>query len=1158
MKHLALLGILLPIFTTIAIAQTTSTEVLGTVRDSSGAVVPNARVTLWRVATGERRLTETTSTGGYAFPLIEVGEYTVAVEVSGFKRQERKGILLHIQDRARVDFALEIGEVSETVQVEGRAVALKTDEAAIGQVIDNRRVTELPLAGRNLAGLAVLTPGVQFGIRGGLGSGDGGFPIPGNSFTVSANGQREINQQITLDGITATDTFANRGVFSPSIDAVEEFRVQTSSYSAEYGQNSGAIVQIVLKSGTNQLRGTVYGFVRNEAFDARDYFLGFEAPPGAPPSKKDRLRRNQFGAFVSGPVLLPKYSGKDRTFWSFNYEGRRSLTEQVSQAFYFPDSFRRGDFSALLTPLIRNGRPVRAPIIIWDPRTGEPFQDGSGNITNIIPPSRINRNAQNYVNTYLPLPKFQPADMLDFNVSGSPADTIDTDQYFFRIDHQFRSQDKVFVRYAGDRSGRVNESLNPNFRTFTKAQVNNLATQWIHLLGPRVLNEFRFGVNKAADQFTNPRTNTDFDLDSLGIGQFRVAVDNNRKLKPYEVGLPATGVVQGDGDTGNGVDDQRTYQFSDNLSMARGKHNFKTGFDFRRLLLDRAGGNLKRGQVACCEGGYNLAGWLMGHPSGSTTAEGSLFTLPRQNRWSAYFLDDWKVSRNWTLNLGLRWDYFESPVDANGTWRVLRLDILNPASDGRRLPTFSPAPYTANYSMYQKENRFFMPRIGLAYRVTDRWVIRAAGGWFANAQHLNNYTILAFAPPRSGSYGFQQVTDVARTIRYEYGGQTYNLQTRRFRPGTQILTLDNLFPGAGTTAARENLIVLPPDNKNSDHVQWSLDLQRSLPWDTSLTVAYVGSKTSHLDNNITNFNSPDPSPDTNVDARRPWQAFVSEGEGNRPRLLGTIRYLDSYGNGSYHGLQTSVEKRYSHGLILGLAYTFSKSMGEGYGRNESGAGVAGGYQNPRDRRASRSRYGFDVTHNAVINYVYEMPFLNRFQGPLGAVLAGWQTNGIITLRTGFPFNVFGGGLNVGSGAAGGGANAGARPDRVADGRLGSQATRARWYDPTAFRRTECNNASRPDLCHYGNAAAGILNTPGLRNLDLSLFKNWKLPPFGESGRLQFRAEFFNASNTPQFGQPGGISWTSIGAVIPDGPRDAEIRSLRQPMRIIQFGLKVYF
>jgi len=322
-----------------------------------------------------------------------------------------------------------------------------------------------------------------------------------------------------------------------------------------------------------------------------------------------------------------------------------------------------------------------------------------------------------------------------------------------------------------------------------------------------------------------------------------------------------------------------------------------------------------------------------------------------------------------------------------------------------------------------------------------------------------------------------------------------------------------------------------------------------LPSNIILTVGYVGSKTSNLDNTWANFNAPDPSPNTDINSRRPYQAYVSMGEGNAPRLAGNIRYLDSYANGFYQGLQVQAQKRYSSGLTVGLAYTYSKANGEGYGRNDPSGDVNPIYQNPRNRRMDRQRYGFDVTHNAMINYVYDLPFFKNSKGVTNAILGGWQASGVVTIRTGYPFTVYGGTLNTGWSSY---------PDRVADGRLGGSATRQLWFDPTAFRRTECNNPSRPDLCHYGNSAPDALVSPGANQWDLSFGKNWKLTPFGEHGRLQFRAEAFNAFNTPQFSVPNGLGWATLDSVIPDAPRVGEIRSIRTSMRILQMALKVYF
>lgn len=1128
-------------------AQTTSTEVLGTVSDATGAIVPGAKVTLRRVQTGQTRVATTDASGNYSFPLIEIGDYTVAVEMAGFKAQTKTGVHVEYQQKARVNVLLEVGSATESVEVVATGVELKTDDASLGSTIDQKRVVELPIVNRNFASLVVLTPGVQFGTRMGLSplSTAGSF-FPGAT-QVSANGQRDANQRVTLDGVIASEPLVNTVYFNPSIDAIEEVKVHTGSYSAEYGMNNGANVQVALKSGTNQFHGAFFEFLRNDALDAKDYFLNFQLPAGAALGSKNRLRRNQFGAWLAGPVMLPKvYNGKDRTFWSFNFEGTRQTEESIRQTFWFPAAFRNGDFSALLRPLIRNGVPVRNPTIIYDPVTGEPFRDAQGNITNIIPASRINKNAQNFINKYLPLPDFAPDDILDVNVIRSVPNILYQNQYFARVDHQFSSRDRIFGRFATMKGDFQINDVNPNFPSVQRIQNYNVAFQHLHTFNPTTLNEFRVGFNKVNNDQTSPRSNTDFDPDTLGVGQFRVAVDNNRKFRKDETGIPPTGIIGGDG--GARFDLNGIYQFSDNLSLIRGSHNFKTGLEYLRYGLDRAAANVPLGNLGCCPGGYGLAGWLMGYPASSSSAEGLTWTAPRQNRWGAYFQDEWRATRKLTINMGIRWDFFQVPHDVNKKWRSLRLDLLTTAADGRQLPTVVPEPNT-DFDFYRRDNRYFMPRIGIAYRASSKWVIRTGGGWFANVQQMNNMTILDLQPPYSGTFGFNQVDVAALTFPISYGGRDSTITTRKFAAGAQVLTLDNPFPGQGTAAARTNVIAFTPDNRSSSVWQWSFDVQRELPLSTIVTIGYVGSKTSHLDNTIGNFNSPTPSTNTDFNSRRPFQAYVSRGEGNQARLLGNIRYLDSFANANYHALQVQVQKRYSHGFTSGLAYTFGKALGEGYGRNDPAGGVQPTYQDPNNRRQNRGRYGFDVTHNVVLNYVWDVPAFASAKGIKRAILGGWQTSGVATLRTGFPFSLAGGNLNT---------NSSTYPDRVADGRLFGAATRQLFYDPTAFRRTECNIQNRPELCHYGNSATDALITPGLHSFDLSLGKNWAFPPLGDKGRLQFRMEGFNIFNTPQFGQPNGLGYTSNDSVIPDAPRVGEIRGLRQPMRIIQFGLKLYF
>ncbi|HUQ93672.1 MAG TPA: TonB-dependent receptor [Bryobacteraceae bacterium] len=1118
-------------------AQTTSTEILGLVTDKTGAAVVGATVAITRVATQQVQRRETNSAGEFSFPLVEIGEYIVRVEHQGFRVRTVSGLKIETQQKARVDFVLEVGSVTETVEVKASAVTLTTESAAIGQVVDNKRVTDLPLNGRNMIQLAVMTPGVQYGSRSGGADGQSGFPIPGSGMSVIANGQREVHQSITLDGVESITPLYNISSFTPSIDAIEEFKVQTGSYSAEFGNSSGARVEVSLKSGTNQLHGTVYEFLRNDALDAENYFLNFERPATVARLKKDRLRRNQYGTFLGGPLI------KNRTFWSFNFEKRSEIQEGVATAFWPNQDFRKGDFSALLTPANNpaTGRPFRNPIAIYDPLTGTPFPG------NIVPQARLHPGAQNVINKYLPLPDFQQADILDFTARRAVPQVIGSRQYFGRLDHNFSGRDKVFGRFAVNSDEWDANVINPNFPEYRVSTAYNVATQWIHTFNATLMNELRFGINNWGDNFINPRTNTDFDLDTLGIGKFRVAGDGNRKFTPLETGIPSMGFTIGDP---NGrTDDTYSYQLAENLSWVHGKHTLKTGFSYVYAAMDRLAANLTRGTLSFSanETGYDFASFLTGYPNRSQTGEGYPAVNMRSTRVGAYVTDDWKASARLTVNWGVRYDFLGNPYDLLGQVRTIDLANTYTTPSGQKIPTLQPIPRSdaAKGKLWRQSWGFLQPRLGIAYRPTAKWVVRMGAGQYSSPQHFVQISTANLHPPLSGNQQFDSVTDAAGTVPVVYSGQTYNSQLRRFRPGAPVLTLDN--PFAGSTQARAvGVRMFQNDRKDRDVWQWSFDIQRELPGAIVLTVGYVGSKTTHSANGWESFNAAAPSPDTNFAPRRPYTQFYDPAT---PELgiqtLGRIAPFDASANQHYHGLQTRLEKRYAKGFAVGLSYTYSKANGDG----EDGGNESPGWQ-ARDRASSRGRSAFDITHNAVINFLYELPFGKNRKGISGVLLKGWQTNGIVSLRSGFPFSVTVPAADLNTGNDG----SPVRPDRLADGRLENPSRRL-WFDPTAFQRVTCNIPSRQDLCHYGNAGRNILVSPGQRTLDASGFKNFSLT---ERFKLQFRAELFNALNTPYFGAPGNLSFVSPTSVVPDGPRMGEIRSLRSAMRIIQFGLKLYY
>jgi Carboxypeptidase regulatory-like domain/TonB dependent receptor len=1136
-------AVLVPAFLS---AQSTTQSIEGIVTDTSGALVANARVTITNIATSVTTTVTTNAAGNYTFPLVPVGNYNVKAELQGFKSEEVKGLRVETAAQVRQDFQLQVGAVTETVEVAASAVTLTTENASVGGVIENKRIIELPLNGRNVVSLAVLVPGVQFGDRTGRGDGLGGFPIPGAGFSVSANGIRETFQVVSLDGTDAKDPRIHITNFVPSVEALEEFKIQTNAYSAENGFGGGAVVNMTMKSGTNGLHGTLFEFLRNDKLDAEDYFLNQGLAPGAARNPKNRLRRNQFGVVVSGPII------KNKTFWAFDYEGRREVVGSVQTAWFPEDVFRAGDFSQLLKPPINpaTGKIVRAPIVIFDAFTGTPFPG------NIIPSNRIHAGAKNVIEKFLPRADFQQLDPLDFTSRKTVIQPIRANQFFGRVDQYLRSADRVFGRIAVDRSEYDNKTINPNFPVFTPSHVSNLASQWVHTFSQNMLNEFRFGFNVSNDTLTDLHNQGNFDVDSLGIGQFRAVKDGNRVLTPREQGVPTMGFTIGDRVNGNGLDRMNTYQIGDHISIFKGAHALKGGFEVYRISMQRAGANQAQGAInfGANESGLDFASFLLGLPNNTLSPEGEPQTFPRATRLGAYFGDDWKVTPKLTLNLGLRWDYIGVPLDAKGLWRTFDIpgygtDIGRgngyKTPDGRTIPTIYPPTVDEKgaVKLWKQRHGFFMPRVGIAFRPTDKWVIRTGAGWFDNIEHLNNWTILNLMPPKSGSLVTQSVTDAFSTVPISNAdGSTTNAATRIYRAGVPVLTLSD--PFQARTPPPTAVLMAPPDVKDGDVWKWNFDIQRELPHSIAFTIGYVGNKGTHNGNSIGNFNDALPSPNTDVQSRRPYQQYFDPA---LPQFgiqtVSTIRYLDSYGNSFYHALQTKLDKRFARGVSLGAAYTFSKANGDG----EAGGNEGVAFQNPRDRRGSKGLFRFDQTHVFVAHYVWELPGAHM-NGPLRFALGGWQTNGVLSLRSGFPFTISEGtgDLNIGSGPA--------RPDRIKDGRL-DNPSRLLWYDPTAFQRATCNIANRPDLCHYGSSGVGIIRDPGQRNLDFSLFKNFN---FTENMKLQFRAEAFNAFNTPYFGDPNGVGFSTVNSITPDSPRVGEVRSLRTSMRIIQFGLKLFF
>ena len=960
---------------------------------------------------------------------------------------------------------------------------------------------------------------------------------------------------VSLDGTDTADVRRSVTPFVPSIEAIEEFKLQTSSFSAETGFGGGAVTNITLKSGTNELHGTFFEFLRNNALDAEPYFLNFERPASQRREVNQRIR-NTFGFVMSGPIV------KNKTFWMFDWEARRERTKSVAEGFFPHDSFRGGDFSELMTPTPRSGGGMRNPILIWDPFTGEPFPN------NTIPSDRIHAGIRDNILPVVARADFRQPDPLDFTRRQGLIFPLTVNQYFTKVDHHFSDTDRIFGRLAVSKSDRLSPTLNPNFMTTRGENTYNVATQWIHTFNQNMINELRFGFQKFnRGSFSPRRGDESFNMPGLGIGPFHIVAGSGRQLDTDEHGYPNLSLYNiNDGREYNNPNNQ---QFGNHLSIIKGSHNLKMGGEVYRLTMHDGAANLGRGRVRWSnnQAGLTHASFLMGIPSTTETPEGVAITSPVAVRQGYYIQDDWKFSPRLTINMGFRFDYNGNIRDRGGFLRTVLFPDENHApgtavgnggftdpDTGRQIPTMGPPALgeAGAIKLFHQDVRFFMPRLGIAYRPTEKWVVRTAAGYFDNLMHWNNWSILNLNPPLAAATEFIQTMDPAQAITVAgASGDPITLRTQKIRDPNLAITLDDPFLDAvgalpSNLGDPVNTVTVNPETKDGDMWKWSFDLQRDLGFNTQLTVGYVGHAMRHVGNSMRNWNSPQPSPDGAIQANRPFPRFYDPAT---PELgvqnLSTVRYLDTYQNAFHHGLQMELKKRYSNGFMFGVAYTFSKTHGDGEAGGNQGAQI----QRPRHcRTCDRGRLRFDQRHYMVANFVWDMPGRN-LPGALKHIIGGWQSNGIISLRTGFPYSIRAnrGDLNV--------VEENPRPDLVGQPAFEGQ-NRKLWYRPEAFQRVTCLIPERQDLCHFGDLGYNVLDSPGQRRVDFGLFKNFQIT---ERFNLQFRSEFYNALNTPYFSNPSSsLSYSSITQLTPDGSRQGEIRGTRQDMRILQFGLKLSF
>ncbi|MBM3739632.1 MAG: TonB-dependent receptor [Acidobacteria bacterium] len=1018
-------------------AQVFTGSIHGAVHDASGAPAVGTTVTVINADTGYRRSEMTNDAGNFLFGSLPAGNYELTAEAAGFKQEAVKGIVLSTNQKVEVNFDLKLGEVSEKVEVTGTAALMNTSDYAVAQVIDQKKILDLPLNGRNFVQLARLSAGVeQRAINRGL---------------MSVNGTRGNSSSFLFDGVDSTDQNAIFQPLMPSIDAIAEFNIQTSNYSAEFGRSAGGQVNLVSKGGTNQFHGSAFEFLRNSALDAKDFFA--PATQRIPPFK-----RNQFGAVVSGPVI------RNRTFFMGNYEGGRIRQSITALASVPTPAQRTGDFSQTLNA-------AGAVIPLRDPTTNQAFPG------NRIPAGRLDPTGSKILALY-PLPNRVGTQ----NLVSSPGNPIDSNLGAVRIDHRFSDKDTAFGRYFRSTSTEVNPfgviagaanlgTTVPGFGITFPNTGQNVSLNWTRVLSPTMVMESRAGLLRF---YTARWQNGDVD----GLGQLGI---EGGSAAPNTFGYPLM-AIPGYGTLGHPANTPQfrycnTFHYFWSLSRITGKHTLKVGMEARRAQQNLTLSNVVRGNFTFSTTftGISIGDVLLGQPLLVTKIPTPLISGMRQTTTGTYIQDDWKVTRRLTINLGMRFEYFQPLLDKY---------------DNARL--FDPSDRTV-----KRVGTNGMPRAGYG---TDKNNFAPRAG-FAFTPFANSKTVLR------GGYG----------IFYDY--ENWN----SFIVTMQAAVLQYNSPGTISRAMLSSAAAQPPAPYSIQrnfpiayYQSWNLMLERMLPGGILAGAGYVATKGSHIPITL-DTNQAIPGPGT-PQSRRPLTQF------------GAINTLRPSQSSIYHSLQMRAEKRFSRGLALLLNYTFSKAID--YGLQDIAA-----LQNAYDLRAERGLSNTDSRHKFNGNFTYELPFgkgqryLSSLSRVPQAMLGGWQFNGIVSLLSGLPFNPV-----VSTDTAGIG-RTGQRPNRLENGAI-PDGTPERWYNRAAFVRAAAGT--------FGNSGRNVLTGPGLENADLSMFKEFTLT---EKSKLQFRTEFFNATNTPHWGQPAAIVDTANAGTI-----SQTIQSNRQ----IQFALKFLF
>ena len=1115
----------------------TGGDITGRVTDPSGSAIPSANVTLTNNATNATRQAETTVEGFYTFAAVPPGLYRLKTEHSGFKTANSTNVEVQVQQSVRLDLTLQIGQVSESVEVTATAALLQSENATVGTVIENREIAEAPLNGRQYLNLVNLSPNVSniAPAAGQAGSRQGGDRA---NQAISAGGNRIVYDYYTLDGVVNTDPNFNTYIVLPSIDAVQEFKVQTGVYPAEFGHEATQI-NVLTKSGGNVYHGSLFEFLRNDKFDAIPYAFTAIRPVKSP------FKWNDYGYEIDGPVVIPKlYDGRNKLFFMSNYEWL--VQRQSSQSTYSVPTAAMfgGDFSQFGS-------------IIYDPTTKLPFKD------NIIPADRINPTSKALLKYYHPatLPGFTNNYVQD---SASP---VNRDGFIVRMDYTESAKSQWNGRYSW---GDENQSTQTLSIAGTKVLTNyeQYMGSNTRILASNLVNEARFGYSRFYNAVT---TLTAFNLNTVG----ELNLPNLAPGGPVAWGVPNINLV-GDGFNSSGYsfgdsteapyeNNNNTTQFIDNVSWNKGKHTFKFGFEYDRQNFNQIGNQYSRGQYSFSpnatqnagRGGDAFAEFLLGDIFQSTVAVASASAKFQRNAEYAFIDDTWKVTPKLTVSIGLRYEFVPPFTDQlNNLFTVYVPHIYQsagaPKSDWPYFvrqgnctdPYAADPPIAIRWTKTQAVcsngllpdqlmgTRYhdFAPRLGIAYSPDSKTVIRTGFGIFYSQDNSNS---TFFDDARNLA---ARVSTIADTGAATTGGVPFSY--------------NNAFPSTSgvTNVPPPYAYSVNPVHHTAYTMQYLFNVQRQFGDKWSVEAGYLGSVSHHLAG-FMNQNEGIPSPVGIASSHLPFGAFTF------------IQSVEDMGNAEYNSLAVKVNRRFSGGLSLLTAYTYSHSIDDTSGIRNQGYDILFP-QNSYCIRCERGPSSFDTRHRLVVGPLYELPIgqgkaLNVNNSVANAIAGGWQVGGILTLQGGVPETITIGGLDNSVTQSGYD-----HPNTTGISSAADNPSPGGWYNRAAF--VEAPRGS------FGDVGRNVAIAPGVFTINAEVHKNFRMP-YNEHHQLQFRAEAFNLLNHPNFGQPQPN--ILAGAPIAGQPANAPhagfgtISGLAGqlngfppliPMRQLQLGLKYTF